>query len=125
MKNVLDFKNSMVKIEFIEQRGCFGHYPFQLFAEKADGTNELGALLLGGNVKECYQLFSIHVNNGAKRVYMSLDFPAGGDISNDFVVIFEYNDHGLSLTAFPYSEMNGEYFEVVTESAHLLSIKKN
>jgi len=124
MKNLTEFRESMVKIEFIEQSGCFGHYPFQLFAEKSDGTNQIEALFLGGNVKECYQLFAIHVNKGAKRVYMSLDYPASGDISKDFVVLFQYEQGNLNLTAIPYSEFNGECFNLLTQRDILSTIKK-
>ena len=123
MKTVEEFIKSMVNIEFIEDSNCFGHYPFQLLCENNEGGLELNALALGGGVASCYRRFAEYKNNGAKRIYLSLDFPKGGDIENDFVAIFTYENNKIELFAIPYEIEEGKTFDRVTNSDHLDKIK--
>lgn len=123
MKTVEEFIKSMVNIEFIEDSNCFGHYPFQLLCENKEGGLELNALALGGDVASCYRRFAEYKNNGAKRIYLSLDFPKGGDIENDFVAIFTYENNKIELFAIPYEIEEGKTFDKVTNSDHLDKIK--
>lgn len=122
MKSVEEFVSSMVKVEFIEDSHCFGHYPFQLFAETKDGKYEINALALGGNVASCYKRFAHYKNNNANRIYLSLDFPKGGDIQNDFVAIFSFENNEIKLQAIPYQLSDGEILQGIKESQHLKSI---
>jgi len=123
MKSVEEFVKSMVKIEFIENSNCFGHYPFQLFCEDKNGKFEMNALALGGDVKSCYKRFSEYKKQGAKRIYMSLDFPSRGDIENDFVAIFYFENNELNLFAIPYSLEDGKQLDVIKKSDFLDIIK--
>ena len=122
MKSVEEFVSSMVKVEFIEDSNCFGHYPFQLFAETKDGKQEINSLALGGDVASCYKRFAHYKNNDANRIYLSLDFPKGGDIQNDFVAIFSFENNEIKLQAMPYQESDGKLLQAIKESQHLKSI---
>lgn len=122
MKSVEEFISSMVKVEFIENSNGFGHYPFQLFAETKDGKYEMNALALS-NVVPCYKRFAEYKNNDANRIYMSLDFPKGGDIQNDFVAIFSFENNEIKLQAIPYQVSDGKILEGLKESQHLKTIK--
>lgn len=120
MKDVNEFTEQMIKVDYIEQSDCFGHYPFQMFYEKHDGKASISALALGGDVKACHRLFADVMHGGIKRVYMSLDFPSGGDIENDFVCVFYYENstHELKNFAIPY-DSQGVILNKITESDHL------
>lgn len=88
MKNVKEFVESMVKIDYIESEHVFGHYPFQLVVETSDGKFEFNALDLGGDVLSCYKKVRTYMRENAKKIFMSGDFPGVDDIKNDFVCIF-------------------------------------
>ena len=124
MKTVSEFEKELVKIEYIEQSECFGHYPFQLVCENKKGGIELNALALGGDVAACYRRFAEYKCQGAKRIYMSLDFPKGGDIENDYVAIFSFEDDKLSVYAILYEVERGERIYTITESKQLDRIKE-
>jgi hypothetical protein len=118
MKDVKEFIEKIVEIEWIEQSRCFGHYPFQVFAEKQDGRIDLSVLDFGGSVGRCYEIAKQYVNIRAKRMFMSLDFPQGGDIVSDFVAVFSVIDGKSSILAIPY-DRNGERSDIITESDYL------
>lgn len=119
MNTVEEFVKTMVKIEFIEDSNCFGHYPFQLFCENKDGGFEINALALGGDVSSCYRRFSEYKKQNAKRIYLSLDFPKGGDIDNDYVAIYAFENNELSLFAIPYEIKDGKTFDTIKNSTQL------
>lgn len=123
MKTVEEFINTMVKIEYIEQSNCFGHYPFQLFAETKDGGHEMNALALGGDVKACYERFLEYERAGAKRIYLSLDFPKGGDMNKDFVAIITLEDGEIDIFAIPYNVDDGDQFNRIEKSEQLNKIE--
>lgn len=122
MKDLQEFIERMVKIEFIEQSNCFGHYPFQMFVENQDGSNGLMSLALGGKVKSCYIVFANAMENMAQRVYLSLDFPAGGDIQNDFVCVMAYENGKLNAFAIPYNNHDGQILERIENSLQVEKI---
>ena len=124
MKTIEEFVKSMVKIEFIEDSNCFGHYPFQLFCENKDGGFEINALALGGDVASCYRRFAEYKKGGAKRIYLSLDFPKGGDIKNDYVAIYTFENDKIDLFAIPYEIEDGKSFDIVKNSGQLDLIKQ-
>lgn len=124
MKNVQNFVTNLATIDYVEQSECYGHYPFQMFAETSDSKFELNALALGGDVRSCYLRFKMYFEQKAKRIYMSLDFPKGGDIKNDFVCIFCYEDGKLELLAIPYDVETGEKYNQIKESTQLDLIAK-
>ena len=124
MKNVDEFVEKVVKIEFIEDFGCAGHYPFQLFVEKEDESFEMDALLFEGDVTSCYNLFAKHKNEGARRIYMSLDFPKGGEIESDYVVVFIFENGGINLFAIPYSD-DCEMLDRIEDSPRLTKSKQD
>jgi hypothetical protein len=121
MENVEMFIKSMVKIEFIEKSNCFGMYPFQLFSEDIDGKQTVQTLLLGGNVKSCYEIFNNNVEN-CKKVYMALDFPKLGDIENDFIAVFSFENNEYKVIAIPYTT-EGKVLEFIKEAKAIDKIK--
>jgi hypothetical protein len=125
MKTVEEFVKKMVKIEFIEDSNCFGHYPFQLLCENKDGGFEINALALGGDVDSCYRKFAKYKKEGAKRIYLSLDFPKGGDIENDYVVIFTFENNKVELFAIPYEINGGKILDIIKDSTQLDFIKSD
>jgi len=122
MKTVKEFVDSMVKVEFVESSNCFGHYPFQIFVETKDGELEIDVLALGGDVVSCYKTFFKHKRSDAKRIYLSLDFPSGGDIDNDFVAIFSFENNEFKLYAIPYLLSDGSLLPEIYESDQLKKI---
>lgn len=119
MKNVNEFIDSLVKISLIEDCDNYGHYPFQLIAETKDGGLEINALALGGDVNACYKRVRDYIKNEARKVYLSLDFPKGGDIENDFIAIFSFDDGETSVLAIPYNIETGERYETIHKSEQL------
>ena len=124
MKSKKEFIDSCVKIGHLESCDCFGHYPFQLVAENKDGGLEINALALGGDVEACYRRAAEYKTNGAKKIYMSLDFPAGDDIDKDFVAIFSIEDGEINISAIPYNTEDGKTFDVIEKSSYLTGIKE-
>lgn len=124
MKNVEEFINSSVKIEQ-RKDGYFGHHPFLLFSEDKQGENVVGPLsiiymFLTGRFSE----FARHIKNGDKRIYMSLDMKPYGDIKNNFVAIFSFEDNKINVFALPYNVKNGERLEII-KSGQTITYMKN
>lgn len=111
MNTVKEFVEQIVKIEYLEDSNSYGHYPFQLFVENSDGKFEMNSLALGGDVESCYNRFGEYLKNNAKKIFMSLDFPASNDIDHDFVCIFSYIDNNYDVYAIPYDTETGEIYE--------------
>lgn len=125
MKTVKEFVDGMVKIDLLEDYECYGHYPFQLLVEAEDGHLEMNALALGGDVAACYRRVSTYFKEGAKKIFMSLDFPANGDIEKDFVCIFSIVDGNFEIYAIPYSVETGEKYEEIHKSELLDKIMED
>lgn len=119
MKNKEEFAEDMVSIQKIDNSDLYGYYPFHLLAETKAGKLEFNALLLGGDVKSCYKRAVDYIKKDAKRIYMALDFPAGGDIENDFVVVYSIENGKLESLAIPYDIHDGKRYEYVTNSKQL------
>lgn len=101
------FTESLVQIEFKEEMEGYGHYPFQMIAESPEGNLELNCLALN-DVRLCYAKFATYYKKGYPKIYMSVDFPNVGDIRQDFVCIFSYENGVLKAMAIPYNNKNGE-----------------
>jgi len=115
------FKEKLVAID-LQEDGKYGHYPFQLQAESPEGKLELCALMLGGDVESCYRKFIEYHRKGFDNIFMSIDFPAGGDIPTDFVVVLAKEDNKPSICAIPYDSATGEIFPEIGKSAQLAMI---
>lgn len=122
MKTVNEFVEKMVKIEWIEQSGGFGHYPFQMFVEKENDERLVCALALGGNVAACFREVKKHRIENSKRIYISLDYPEMEGIEHDFVAVFSVEDGKENIFAIPYNPKTGQIFEAVKEGAFLEKI---
>lgn len=122
MKNVQDFVKQLVKVDYVEQSDCYGHYPFSMFVETKDSKFEINALALGGDVAACYRRFKKYLQENAKRVYLALDFPSGGDIKNDFVCVFSFENEEFDVFAIPYKTEDGEILPQIKESEQLNKI---
>jgi hypothetical protein len=115
--NTTEFIEKLVKIEFIESENSYGHYPFQLFVETSESELfEMNSLMLGGDVISCYKRVRDYVRKNAKEIYLSLDFPKGKDISNDFVCVLSIKGDVCEILAIPYDTKTGETYEIITNS---------
>lgn len=113
MKKVNEFIASMVKIEYIERSGGFGHFPFQMAIENKDGSKELHSLSLS-NVGEYLRHFKAScIVDKVSSVIMSLDFPAFEDIEHDFVGIYFYENQKTTLVVLPYDVATGQTFDLI------------
>lgn len=124
MKNVNDFKEKLVKIEYVESSGCYGVYPFPAFVETKEGETELLSLAFGGNSRLVYDVIQKKLNEGSKRIYFALDFPTILDIDKDFVVVISISNKLEEAFAIPYDNATGETFEIIRESEILNNIIK-
>lgn len=122
MKTTNEFIKELVKIDYLDQFGVYGHYPFQLMVETKAGGLELNALLLGGDVFSCYQKFGKYFREGAVKIFLSLDFPKGGDIEHDFVCVFSVIDGVVDICAIPYNLTTGKTYETIVKSKQLAKI---
>ncbi len=58
MKNLKEFVDQLVKIEYLDHCNAFGFYPFQMFVEDATEKATLCALALGGDIRAVYAAFN-------------------------------------------------------------------
>lgn len=108
MTDINHFANMHVHITHILRANCKGHFPYKLFVEKSSGQKVLHTIKFKGITKKYYVEFIKQFRkDDPKRVYMSLDFPPSGDIEQDFIVIFSYENNKLSGFAIPYSAKDG------------------
>jgi len=122
MKNVQEFKD-FLKIEFMEEHQAYGHFPFHIVSEDQQNKITLGAMVLS-SIGKCYKMFHDTMKGGAKRCYMSVDFPAMKDIEHDFIAVFSYESstHEMNLVAIPYNGETGErYPEISYKDSEILN----
>ncbi|MGC2239153.1 MAG: hypothetical protein WA584_23560 [Pyrinomonadaceae bacterium] len=98
-----------------------GHHPFYLIAEQANDEMAMVAMDLN-DVHLVYAWVLKYVLNNAKKIYFTMDFPAGKDIKTDFVAVhFKKNDEPWEILLLPYDEKGnrlpritgGEMFDVL------------
>lgn len=123
MKTTAEFIERLVTIDFREDDNCFGYYPFHLFVETVDGKFELNALDLAGDVLSCYRRARHYVRLNAKSLFLSIDFPAGGDIEHDFVAVISVVGNVISAVALPYETKTGQRFPDIHKSDTLSRIR--
>ena len=98
--NFEKFKTELVKIEYLENYNGyngFGHNPLQLIAIDEFGEMELNALC-GLKVKDIINRVHEYLNSNTKELYLSMDFPANQEISNDFVFLIHIANHSINST---------------------------
>lgn len=118
MRDVNDFIDSFVKIEYNEEREEYCYHPFMIYAEEKPDQVSLAALVVDG-VEKCYFTFCDFIEKGSNNMYMALDFPQIEDIKTDFVCIFKFVDNNLSVIGLPYDRMTGEKFEIINDAKAL------
>ena len=96
-----------LKVDFQEDFGAFGHYPFQMLSKKGKKEN-YSALFLNGSVTLKYEKMKEQISNGNNEVLLSVDFPAKRDIENDFIAVFSYKEKKFDLAAITYCTETGE-----------------
>ena len=119
MKNLNEFVEKLVKIEFIDHCNAFGFYPFQMWVEHKDGKSTFASLDLGGDIRAVYKAFADYYKEDSERIYIAVDFPAVGDIESDFVCIIACEKDIFTIKALPYSPNTGEQFTAITKSITL------
>ena len=125
MKDLKEFVDQLVKIEYLDHCNAFGFYPFQMFVEDKDEKATLCALDLGGDIRAVYAAFNDFFKLNPKRIYLAVDFPANMDITNDFVCVIGYEKEGFTLYAIPYNTENGETFSEIRDAEILNKIHED
>lgn len=98
----------MVKIEFIESSGAYGHHPMQLAVKTEDDQLEINALL-NMRIENIINRVKEYLSNNAKDIYVSLDLPATAEIENDFVIILNIKgDKTVTNSVLEYNPNDGE-----------------
>jgi hypothetical protein len=122
MKNLKEFVDQLVKIEFLDHCNAFGFYPFQMYVEDKEEKATLCALDLGGDIRAVYKAFADFFKENPKRIYLVVDFPANMDITNDFVCIIGYEKEEFTLYAIPYGIETGATFSEIRDAEILNKI---
>lgn len=112
MKDINEFVQATVEIKK-QNNGKFGYYPFHVFAERENGECDFIVIADIESIEDCYKIMSMYVANKCKRIYMAIDFPAGGDIKTDFVAVFSSAGKHFDLFAIPYSPEDGTVYEII------------
>lgn len=108
MKDLKEFIDTLVKIEFLDHCNTYGFYPFQMVVEDKEGKLNMVSLDLGGDIRAVYTAFNDYFKENPKRIYLAVDYPAGMDIINDFVCVIGYENSEFTLYAIPYDLETGE-----------------
>ena len=122
MKNLKEFVETLVKIEFIDHCNTFGFYPFQMYVEHQDEKATMCALDLGGDIRAVYKAFADFYKEDQKRIYLAVDFPANMDITNDFVCVIGYENNEFTLYAIPYNTETGDTYADIRDAEILNKI---
>jgi hypothetical protein len=125
MKDLKEFVNQLVKIEFINHCGTYGFYPFQMFVEEKDEKSTMCCLDLGGDIRAVYKAFSDFYKNDPKRIYLAVDFPSNMDIKEDFVCVIGYENNEFTLYAIPYNLKTGETYAEIRDAEILNKIHED
>lgn len=121
--DIQEFKRSFVRIDFQEKLNNYGHYPFQMFVERNDGKIEMAALAMAGTSQDNYRVVKNKIKEGVLKLFVSLDFPKGGDLENDFICIIKVENNCSDAIAIVYNPDNGEEVRTVDKSETLSRIK--
>ena len=113
--NINEFVDMFAKLELNEDCKQYQCYPFHLVVEKPDGGLDVNALCTD-TVADCYKRVKQYHYKGFKKMYMSIDFPATGDIDHDFVGIFTIHPDKIGFAALPYDSKTGEKFARIYKS---------
>jgi hypothetical protein len=116
MKDLKEFVEKLVKIEFLDHCNSFGFYPFQMWIEHKDEKSTFASLDLGGEIRAVYKAFADYYKEDSKRIYLAVDFPANMDITNDFVCIIGYESQEFTLYAIPYNPETGQTFSDIRDA---------
>ena len=116
MKDLKEFAEKLVKIEFLDHCNAFGFYPFQMYVEHKDEKATICSLDLGGDVRAVYKAYADFFKLNPKRIYLAVDFPANMDITNDFVCVIGYEKEEFLIYAIPYNTETGETFSEIRDA---------
>lgn len=125
MKNLNEFVEQLVKIEYLDHCNAFGFYPFQMYVEDQEEKTTMCALDLGGDIRAVYKAFADFRKQNPKRIYLAVDFPAGMDIQNDFVCMMAYENSAFLIYAIPYNTETGETFSEIRDAEILNKIQED
>lgn len=120
--NKQEFKDG-IDINVIE-KGKYGHYPFYMHVLTDDDKLEINALALAGDVLAVYHKVQQYRMGAFKEIFLSIDFPASGDMPDDFVACFFLVGDDLELVLIPYNNETGERYEEVTGGKTIDDLKK-
>jgi len=124
MNTVEEFIENLVKIEYVENMGSYGHYPFSLAAVTNNDQLEINALFLSGDVIAVYTRVREYVWKKAKRIYLAVDFPGVPGIQTDFVAVTAIENGKITSNfAIPYDPVYGTIYERITEAPFLQTLE--
>lgn len=111
MKNVKQFIDQMVKVEYLDHCGSFGFYPFQMFVEDKEEKQHFLCLNLADGIHKVYEVFTEYFKKQPKRIYLAVDFPAMLEFENDFICYYIYENGELIVNAQQYNAATGELLQ--------------
>lgn len=110
MDSIQKFIDSLVTIDYIEEKKQYGHYPFVLLATN-NGKAELNALA-GLRSVQCYKRYAYYALQGYDEIMMSMDFPPTADIETDFIYILAYTSKKIECRAITYNKADGKILKI-------------
>jgi hypothetical protein len=112
---VKEFRHKHVKIEYVEKESQWGMFPSFIHIEHSKDFNFDSELTFNGVIKY-YMAVSLAMQTKPHILYFAIDFPAGGDIKTDFVVVFFILDGKADCFAIPYNNKTGEIYNDIFPS---------
>lgn len=108
MTDINHFADMHVQITHILKANRKGHFPYKLFVEKSNGQKVLSTINYKGTTRKYFvEFLKQFKKDDPKRIFMSLDFSPVGDIEQDFIVIFSYDNEKITGFAIPYNIEDG------------------
>jgi hypothetical protein len=122
--NTEKFIETMVTIDLQDEGKAFGHYPFQLISIDNENKVTAAVLFLGGDVVGVYKAVKKVLSQGSVKLFLSIDFPALGDINKDFIAVYTLTDRFVECVAIPYDTNTGNRHPLVKTGKTVYGLKK-
>ena len=117
-----EFYETFLNVDFIEDTGLYGHDPFNMVSVNNKGIQTISSLSLESS-ESYYQKVKDQLDQGAKTVFLSMDFPPIMDITTDWIAVFWVTEHNVELFGLPYDNKTGDKYKLFTRSEGLKAIE--
>jgi len=111
---IVEFVETQVNIDFINDVS-YGHYPFQLRCTSEDNTKNVMAALALNRIEMVLDEVNQYNQKGYDEILFSMDFPRGGDMESDFLLIVSIKENILKVIAIEYNPETGDVTRLVNE----------